>query len=296
MDKEIYCALILNYNDARRTVKAAKKLLENEFFEEIVIIDNCSTDDSIIFLNSELKDSRISIIKSDKNGGYGYGNNYGLRYIMKKYGSQLKPLVLIANPDTAIDRSAICSMIRCFDINEDCLACAPRQLTVDGAYFKNTAWPISSPIRYAASNTIIGKFFLRSDQYCFDLDVDSDYFPVDCLSGALLMVDVKKMLSIGGYHEEMFLFCEETSIGIRAKGKYKSFLCLKETYIHEHSASIKMEYSSFVQQFQLLRASRLYVLKQDYKIKGFNQIVCSLLDLLSIAEVPFRGVLMRLLD
>lgn len=294
MVDRIICSLILNYNDAERSVRAAKRLAKNESFKEVLVVDNCSTDGSLSLLRKELEDPKISIVKSKKNGGYGYGNNYGLRYLMHKYGEDKNLLVLIANPDTSIQKSAIYSMIRCFDLHEGCLACAPRQLTVNGRFFNDTAWPISSPIRYAATSTLIGKLFLRSKHYKFDFNDHSEYIPVDCLSGALLMVDVKKLFSIGGYHEEMFLFCEETSIGVRAKDVYKSYLISKETYVHEHSTSINAEFSSFMSQFRILRASRLYVLRHDYNVRGLELVVCSLLDFFSRIEAPFKGIILNI--
>lgn len=290
------CAVILNYNDAFRTVHAAESLTQYKCIDDVVVVDNCSTDESLSILADRLTSEKIVLLKTDHNGGYGYGNNYGIKYILKKYSNEPNQiLVLIANPDTSIGEDAVRELINCFEENLDCLACSPVQLNPEGHPFPNMAWPISSPVRYIASLTIFGKTLLPSNQYPFFLDSDKRYVEVDCLSGALLMIDANAFMKIGAYHEEMFLFGEETSIGVRSKGKYKSYLSLRGAYMHEHSTSINSEFSNYISQFNILRQSKMYVVKNDYQASGLTLFVCYLLDLLSRIEAPFRAALLRLL-
>ena len=88
------CAVILNYNDAQTTKKLAESWKDSRAIHNIIIVDNCSTDDSWEQLQV-LKDEKVDLIRTEKNGGYGYGNNTGIRYAIEHNGATH---VLVANP------------------------------------------------------------------------------------------------------------------------------------------------------------------------------------------------------
>ena len=112
-------AVILNYNDAEGTVDAIKRIIGFSCFTEIIAVDNASTDDSIHKITAaieNIKDTRLHFVINDKNGGYGYGNNAGVRYAHDKLGAEL---AVIANPDAVFDESLIISMQRIFEQDRD---------------------------------------------------------------------------------------------------------------------------------------------------------------------------------
>lgn len=288
MNNMIFCALILNYNDFRRSKDLALLLDSYGMFNKVLIVDNCSTDGSFRELQ-KIDSPSITTIRSDFNGGYGYGNNFGIRHLAEEYsGENTKRYILLANPDTTIAPSAIEEIKRCFMENANCLACAPFQLNSEGIPYLATAWPLSSAIKYMASLTLVGSFLFTAS-YTFDSATDAPYMKVDCLSGALLALDVDKFFSIGCFHDDMFLFCEETSIGLRAKGKFELILCLNETYRHEHSASIKVAFSSHREQLKLLRKSKLYVVEHDYRLSNRARFACKVLYFLAFLEAPLQS-------
>ncbi len=79
-------ALILNYNSGQDTINYVNNLFEQKGINlSVLIVDNCSTDNSFNLLRKYFSDnSRVDIIKSLYNGGYAYGNNYGLNYLNNK--------------------------------------------------------------------------------------------------------------------------------------------------------------------------------------------------------------------
>ena len=100
MDK--VCIIVLNYNNGLKTVSALKSIFgQSVDNHSVAVVDNCSTDDSIeiissYFATNDLNFSiiqnesyqsrnnahfpRFAIIQAEKNGGYSYGNNTGIRY------------------------------------------------------------------------------------------------------------------------------------------------------------------------------------------------------------------------
>ena len=128
--------VVLNYNDATTTIKLLSIIEHYTALDHIVVVDNCSTDDSFQIL-SAYASSKIDVVKSDRNGGYGYGNNYGIRYLNEKY----KPShILICNPDIDIEESVLAKMLDVFEKDSKVAVVAPYMLNRDGRKEPGTAW------------------------------------------------------------------------------------------------------------------------------------------------------------
>lgn len=74
--------VILNYNDAETTEKLVKQIADYNVLHQIIVVDNASTDDSLERLKKLEADQpgRLHVLSADHNGGYGSGNNLGVRY------------------------------------------------------------------------------------------------------------------------------------------------------------------------------------------------------------------------
>ena len=88
-------AIILNYNDAYTTQKLVNVIKNYETLDHIIIVDNCSSDNSYEQLQN-LSNDKIDVIQTDANRGYACGNNYGAFYAIRKYSPKH---LLICNPD-----------------------------------------------------------------------------------------------------------------------------------------------------------------------------------------------------
>jgi TonB-dependent SusC/RagA subfamily outer membrane receptor len=67
---------------------------------DVLIVDNDSQNSSFENLSKEfVNNSRVRVIESEKNGGYAYGNNFGLKYIEKEDYNY----IVISNNDIIID-------------------------------------------------------------------------------------------------------------------------------------------------------------------------------------------------
>lgn len=112
------CAVILNYNDAQTTMKLTESWKDSKVIRNIIIVDNCSTDDSWERLgefkeefasdhtdNSDNLDKvQLHLFRTAKNGGYGSGNQAGIDYAVQ----YLEPdYIMIANPDVQVSDACI---------------------------------------------------------------------------------------------------------------------------------------------------------------------------------------------
>lgn len=87
--------VILNYNDYETTLKCLQPILDYKNIDYIIVVDNCSTNDSYDQLAKHRND-RWVLLRSPSNGGYAKGNNIGINYLLKNYDVDI---IGIVNPD-----------------------------------------------------------------------------------------------------------------------------------------------------------------------------------------------------
>ena len=104
--------IILNYNSGNYLQKCLKSIAQSDsenYQIETIIVDNCSTDESVHLAQQvKLKNSNFLLLKS--NNGFAYGNNQGLKKINPK-----TRFVLFLNPDTLVNKDTLKKMIEFFD-------------------------------------------------------------------------------------------------------------------------------------------------------------------------------------
>lgn len=253
---DIAC-VILNYNTPQLTMKLAGAIHNYDLIKKIVIVDNNSTDKSIELLRNFILD-KVVLIQSKHNGGYGYGNNCGIRYVHEN--TELM-YCLILNPDIVIDENNLNFLVKTtIEAEADIAAGSP--LKPDGAC-EIGSWSIPTPLSYVfTAISVLNK--LNSVLFLDETNISEkrSYEVVDCVAGCLVLLNIRHNLETILYDENMFLYCEETVLGIKAKKNnlktIKTPIC---TYHHMHSQSISETYKTNIARKQLLLKSRLYVLK-----------------------------------
>lgn len=281
---EIVC-VIVNYNDVNNTLAQIDRIKNYKNLDRIIVVDNASTDDSFIRLKNYKLDNLI-FLSAKKNGGYGYGNNIGIRYA-KKIGARY---AIIANPDTEFTEEAVNKLHENFLMDSKLAAIAPFMYTPKAIDKVNTigskenilngatAWPLRSWLAdLLESGPISRRIFYRHLHYKREYLISSDKVYVDTLVGAFLMVDIEKFLKVGGYDENVFLYAEENILASKLKkNNYKSALLSKERYIHRHSESIKKSFTSLIRRQRLREKSTLYYYKKYLKIGKLKYLISKL--------------------
>lgn len=291
MNDKIAC-IVLNYKDSKTTgdyVRFAKNLA---FYDYIIVVDNCSPDDSYERL-SKIQRENVIVCKTSKNGGYGAGNNYGIK-LAKKLGCSV---AFVSNPDVAYTRECVQHMIDFLKQNDDYAAIAPVQYN---GYSKqrrdDTAWALPTYTSYVIGSLYILRHFLSIPRY-----VLSHNQQVDCVTGAFLAVKIDEFLAAGAYDENIFLYCEESTLGYRLKQKgYKTYLLVDEKYDHYESTSIKKSVPNVVNRVQMIYKSRLIYLQDYLKVNKPQLVLAKLCFSIAIFEErlkrPVRLIMKKIKD
>lgn len=276
--------VILNYNDAETTEKLVRQIADYEVLHQIIVVDNASTDDSLERLrkleqNDAGQPGKVRVISADHNGGYGSGNNLGVRYAAEQGGATH---VLIANPDVVFSEQSLKAMLAVFARHPEVGIVTTRIHDARFPDLKN-GWPLRSFTRELLSmGPVSRRLFGRTFDYPDSYFAGRNAVYVGAVHGSMLMVDTEKFLEAGGYDEGIFLYEEEQVLGRRMQNAgYRSVLLLNQHYDHEHSASISKSFSDAMKRQRLREESTLYYMKYYLHISLVQE---------QIAKLWFAGI------
>lgn len=259
---------ILNYNDSETTIKLVEKIKDYNIFSKIIVIDGHSTDNSFDELRECFKQlPKINIVEAKKNGGYGYGNNCGIKIALKD-GFQY---ALVCNPDVEFSEEAIKSCVDFMQIHSECVAVAPK---IDKGNLIKFAPPIKD---ICFSNLLLNKV-VKPRYYKPSYFAGKDWVYVDAIPGSLVLFDINKFNGVGLYDEHVFLYHEEVIIGKKfQKAGYKSAVLLNKQFKHMHSVSVKKTFKQSIKPRRIAARSQRYYLKEYCHA---NKVILLLFDVL----------------
>ncbi len=274
--------LILNYVDYETTQELVNRIKSYKSIAHICIVDNASPNESFEQLQNNCCD-KIDVIQTPKNGGYGYGNNYGIKYLYEKYKSKY---ILLCNPDISITDVVIGHLENFLKNNNSYAIVAPAMLDRNGIRQKNTAFKIGSVFEYIMSFGMLYSKVFKPGEYQLSTKINCEVIDVEAVAGSLFLLDTTKMIDNIMYDENVFLYCEERILGMKCKeANFKIALLPQYTFIHNHSVSISKTVDSEVKKRRLMNKSAMYVIKNYYKANLFEILLGKIMMSISIGEM-----------
>lgn len=285
--------VILNYNDASTVEKLVRKIYAYPVFHSLLLVDNCSTDDSLEQLRKLAEESeKIMVLSTSHNGGYGMGNNVGIRYAYRELQADY---VLIANPDVDFSENLVLRLLRLFERHPVLgAASASMQDPVFGK--QRNGWPLFGFWReLARCGPVCRRVFKPFLEYSENYFRGKKAVYVDALHGSLLMVDARKMMDFGGYDEGLFLYQEEAVLGCRMRNAgCRSALLLTDSYNHLHSASISRTYQDVWERQKLRNKSCMYYYRHYLAINRLQEMAAKIFFQIVHLEIWFCSRVLRM--
>lgn len=270
--KRIAC-IILNYNDPHNVMKLLSSVKDFDCFSTVVVVDNCSTDNSYDLL-AGFCSNKVKLIRSERNGGYGYGNNLGLKYAFNDCGCDY---AVIANPDVSFSESLIIDFLEAFKDDASLGLISAVQVDKRGDKVIKSAWRLPTKKQYILSNSVLLSKLTKSFFFTNEELFNEKLKYVGCVAGSLLCLDKDTFLLTGGYDEKVFLYCEETILGFRMASIGKRSAILTDNYYHHiHGATISKTFKQARMRRKLLNSSHKYVLKNYLKANRFERAIDSI--------------------
>jgi N-acetylglucosaminyl-diphospho-decaprenol L-rhamnosyltransferase len=215
------CTIIVNYCCAELTARAtnaAIRATERFVSAPIVIVDNHSEDGSLEVLERSRTTyswpERVVIRDSGKNGGYGFGNNVGIRI-----GMSLDPApdyFYVLNPDAFPEEDAVEALVRFAESHPDVGLVGSAARGPDGEphcaafRFPSAASEFELSCRLGLVSRALSRFIVP-------LDPALPESIVDWVGGMSLLVRRKLVERVGMFDEQYFLYFEETDLCRRAE-------------------------------------------------------------------------------
>lgn len=284
--------VILNYNDVKTTLSLVEKIVSFKSIDTIVVVDNFSTDNSVEELENYQNLHNFVLINAPKNGGYSYGNNLGLKFLIEKKNVDI---AIIANPDVIFEENVLEITSKQLYDNPSIGVVSPLMLTPHGTQAR--MW-LKSPNYFNSilDCSFIGRQINKLIRHQ-SVDINKLRQKVDILPGSFLVFKVNALKDIGYLDENVFLFYEENIIGEKLKNAgYSSYLLTNCSYIHNHSVTIKKNLS-ILNTFKHNLRSKLYFEKTYHKIGSTRELLLKLCMKYAIIEMHFllklKSILIR---
>ena len=216
--------ILLNYNGWKDTVECVKSLAVIKGTDtHIVVVDNCSTDDSVEKLKAELPDE-VTLLQADENNGFSAGNNIGIRYALKNQADY----VLLLNNDTVTDQDFLTPLVEFASRTPDCGCISSR---IYYYYEKNKIW---------FDGGAFHPYNCRAEHYRFNEDGSTvtGIHEATFISGCCMLIPATVIRKIGLMDERYFLYVEDTEYSLRIqKVGYKLYWDADHHFYHKVSAS-----------------------------------------------------------
>ncbi len=253
--------IIVNYNTFILTKNAINSILKynHSFTYEILIVDNCSSDNSIDNLKNYFKKEKaIHFILSDENKGFAAGNNLAIKKSKGRY-------ILLLNSDTVVFENTLNVCFRYMEDNKDVGALGCKVLLEDGKL--DMACKRSFPNLRNSFYKLL-HIPTNNDKNNYNLDNldDNGIYEIDCLTGAFMFI---RREAIQFLDEIFFMYGEDIDLCYRIKKEGWKIIYLGEVeIIHYKGSSSKKQRSKLIYEFY--RA--MYIYYRKHQAQNYSRI------------------------
>jgi GT2 family glycosyltransferase len=203
--------IIVNWNTRDLLVDCLNSIQENldaapALQAEIFVVDNASSDGSAEAVRSSF--TRVHLIENQDNVGFARANNQAAALSQGKY-------ILLVNPDTVLQPSAIKTMLAYLDSHSDVGAVGPRVVNPDGSV-QISIYLQPTLLREAWRLFHLDRIVLYGS-YSTSILASESPRVVDILMGVCIMLRREIVINLGLFDEQFFVFSEDFDLCARIR-------------------------------------------------------------------------------
>jgi GT2 family glycosyltransferase len=267
--------IVVGYNDIQSIINYLELTCLLRNVDYIVIVDNCSTNGLYEKITEYIKTNELHkkavCIQSEKNGGYAYGNNFGIKYAIDQFSPKY---ISISNSDVILNQEAISSCMNILNENVSVGFVSP-EMKAKRMERTATSWKMPKFSDVVLDNLIILRpFLIKIRNKRSSASKVSNLEVVDVIAGSFYMGTTDTFQQIGFLDESTFLYCEENILAFKIKEIGKHNIVIKNVnYIHNHSESINKNISSVAKRLDILHDSMKIYINKYLNINLFQNII-----------------------
>ncbi len=201
---------------------------------EVIVFDNLSSDNTVDAVKR--KYPWVKLIESDKNLGFGRGNNEAFKYCSGRN-------ILLLNPDAFLDNLYPVELLsKTLDSSSEIAAVGAGLVHSDGRHQVGDAGWTTTLLSLAGHAFWLHRIFsFWPSIYISNPSLlRKDVLDVDWVCGACMMVKRSVIEKIGGFDEQIFMYGEDVEWGDRMKSNgYRVLLLPQLRVLHIQGATQK---------------------------------------------------------
>lgn len=224
MHKKVFI-IIVSYNGEKWLQKNLESLQQSTYPVKALVVDNCSTDNSVAIIESF---EQVQLIKSDANLGFGKANNLGIKEALK----QQTDYVFLLNQDTWMYPNTITELVAVAESNSD--------------------YGIVSPLHFSSDDTVLDENF--KTYWDRKTGVISDTIDELPFVNAAAWLIPKSVIEKVGYFETMFQhYGEDRNYVTRISfHQYKVVIAKKAKICHDRQIKRNLKKDTTQSKYQIL--------------------------------------------
>lgn len=214
-------AVTINYKTPDMTMEAVRALLPEleGISSRVIIVENDSRDGSYEKMQAQLEKEdwgdKVSLFHSGHNGGFGYGNNFGIRLGLAS--DDPPEYIYLLNSDAFPDDGAIRTLLDFMDGHPAVGIAGSYVHGTDGVphetafRFHSIASEFEASIRFGPVSKLLSSSIVPI------MPIPTEPLEVGWVAGASMILRRRMLDEIGLFDESFFLYYEETDLCLRAK-------------------------------------------------------------------------------
>ena len=220
--------IIVSYNTAIVTCEAIQSLydfLPQEITFEIIVVDNASSDDSVVAIKKKFKE--LLVIENKENFGFSRANNIGVKRATGRY-------ILFFNSDAMMKKRTMQYLINFMDAHpkagaSTCYVEIPTG-EIDDASHRGFPTPWNSLCHFSGISKLFPNSLLFNGYHLGWKDLDTTH-EIDALAGAFMLVRREAGEDVGWWDEDYFFYGEDIDFCYSLKEKGRKIYFLPEVKI-----------------------------------------------------------------
>ena len=236
--------VIVNFRTADLTMQVVRAVL-GEIFDmaaRVMVVDNDSQDGSFEQLSkavvAEGLSARVTVVLSDRNGGFGHGINVAVRRCLEL--PDAPSYFYVLNPDAFPDPGAVRRLVDCLDENPD--------VGIAGSHIRSTdgrdeigGFRFPSVLSELETTMRLGPMTRLLRRWVVPLPSPEQARDVDWVSGVSMMIRKEVFETVGLFDEGFFLYFEEIDFCRRVRqGRFRATYVAESKIRHIGSVSTGM--------------------------------------------------------
>ena len=268
--KDKASVIIVTYNSKMYLKSCIGSIMKQDYPFEIIVVDNCSTDDTVEFIRANF--SSVKTIESKNNLGYGAGNNLGIKHAEGEY-------IVILNPDTVVEDGWLKELIK--PLKEEKLITTPKILMYDSSAI-NTCGLISH---------FTGLPFTR------ELGVESNAHQkpeyVSGFCGCCFAMRREGFIELGGFDENFFMYNDDADLSWRMHLKEFKILFVPTSIVrHDYTLKVPPEKIYHLEKGRYI-ILRKYLSWKDFLLLSPSLIIVEFLTFGYAIKCGWKGIIYK---